>query len=66
MKKVLERKEKPVLGGEAANRHDLENLAEEYELDPNQSVPTRLQESQEPELHYQTVDFREPTKHRTP
>ncbi|HEY9900347.1 MAG TPA: hypothetical protein V6D00_14325 [Pantanalinema sp.] len=66
MKKVMERKERPVLGGEAANRHDPENMIQELELDPNQSVPGKLLETEEPELHYQVVDFREPTKHSTP
>ncbi|MBO9539561.1 hypothetical protein J7643_03110 [bacterium] len=59
MKKVIERKDQPVLGGEAAFRHGAENQVDQLELDPNQTTPVVLRDTDETQL--EVLEFREPT-----
>jgi hypothetical protein len=59
MKKVIERTEQPVLGGEAAFRHGPQNQADQLEIDPNQTTPVALRDTDESQL--EVLEFREPT-----
>lgn len=48
---------------EAAFRHHEHAEADVDEQDPNQSIPTPMEEVQEPSMHFETLGFREPTDH---
>lgn len=55
--------ENPGWQSEAAYRHHEDSVAEERELSSGQSIPTPLEENQEPSMHHETLGFREPTDH---
>lgn len=48
---------------EAAFRHHEHPEAEIEEMSSGQSIPSPLQEVEEPQLHFETIGFREPTDH---
>lgn len=59
MKKVIERTDTPVLGGEATFRHGPQTQSDQLEVDPNQTTPVALRDTDEAQL--EVLEFREPT-----
>lgn len=57
--------ENPHWDSQGAFRHHEYSVGDAPELDPNQSTPERLDEHEEPTIHFETLGFREPTKHKT-
>lgn len=48
---------------EAAYRHHEHPEEEVHEMEAHQSIPAPLDEVQEPQMHFETQGFREPTDH---
>lgn len=57
--------DKEFMEQEASFRHHQGNLAEERELDPQQTVPGPLRNPEGTSLHGEQMPFRESTRHRS-
>ncbi|HEY9857659.1 MAG TPA: hypothetical protein V6D05_18075 [Stenomitos sp.] len=53
----------PGWASEAAFRHHEHPEAEVNEMEANQSIPTPLEEVNEPQMEHEQIGFREPTDH---